>query len=286
MKSQRVRHLLPIKKILFIKQVFRLFLAGTLALFLSSCFSSEEREFKLGQIEVEKSNFMEALPHFERAILRDPAGKIGVAAAREAAKICFFETKNFKKAGNFYSHLVLYSKDQNERIFGQKQLVSVYFDHLADYSKSILEINKILSMPISDDEKLAYKISLARTYYYQNNFQQAENEVDEFLKGVLSDDHKFSMLMLKGNISLARKDLLKAAKIFKEIIENYPVKGKKENVGVTLAVTYEEMNDYKAAISTLEWVRAFHPVPEYIDIRIRRLQERQQNQPGAKGLRK
>lgn len=258
----------------------------TFFLFLFGCVSSDQREYQLGKAESENGNFPLAVSYFEKTILRTPDGNFGILSAREAAKISFFEIKDFKKAAEFYKHLVLYSNDPTERIQSQKQLVSIYFDRIVDYNKAVLEINKLLQMSLSQEEKIKYKISLARSYYYQNNFEQAENEVDEFLRTGLSSEQMFSMLMLKGNISLARKDLGKAVKIYKEIIEKFEENAKKENVGVTLALTYEEMKDYKSAILTLGEVRKYHSVPEYIDLKIKKLQERQKNQPGAKGYRK
>ena len=132
-------------------------------------------------------------------------------------------------------------------------------------------------------EKIEYKMKLARAYYYQNNFAQAENEADEFLATNPSSDLKFDMVFLKGNISLAKKDLPAAVIIFKSLLQEFPERAIKDNVGLTLSVCYEEMKDFKSAIETLEKLKESHPMPEYIDIRIKRLQERLKNQPGARG---
>jgi tetratricopeptide (TPR) repeat protein len=135
----------------------------------------------------------------------------------------------------------------------------------------------------NSSEKTDYKIKLARAYYYQNNFIQAENEVDEFLSKNISKDLQFDMYLLKGNINLAQKNLSKAADIFKKMISDFPERSAKENIGLTLSVCYEEMKDYKSAIETLEKIRNLHLMPEYIDIRINRLNDRLKNQPGARG---
>ena len=135
----------------------------------------------------------------------------------------------------------------------------------------------------STSEKTEYKMKLARAYYYQNNFSQAENEVDEFLTKEISVDLQFDMYLLKGNINLAEKNLTKAAEIFKKMLIDFPDRSAKENIGLTLSVCYEEMKDFKSAIATLENVKSHHPMPEYIDIRINRLTDRLKNQPGARG---
>jgi tetratricopeptide (TPR) repeat protein len=250
------------------------------------CESSLEREFNKGNDSLAKGQYHLALSSFERVVARSPESEIGLKSAREAARIAFFEIKDFKRAAEFYRVLVFNSPDPDERLKSQKQVTSVYLDHLNNYEQAIVEINKLLPLVQDPSERVKYKMDLARAYYYQNNFFQAEMEVDEFLRVSKNEDQIFQMTLLKANIALARKDLARAADILKEMIKRNPQKAMKENVGLTLAVAYEEMKDYKDAIATLQEVREQHPMPDLIDIRIKRLQERLKNQPGARGYRK
>ncbi len=233
--------------------------------------------------EVGRGHFRIALSHLEKVIIRSPNSPLGIEAAREAARLSFFEIKDYYKAVEYYQKIVLNSPDANERMNAQKQIVAIYFDHLTDYQKAVLEINKMVSMLTDAKDRNEYKIRLARAYYYQNNFNQAENEVDEFLKTNPQSDQRFDMTLLKGNIALAKKDLPAAIAIFKIVLADFPERAVKENVGLTLSVCYEELKDFKSAIETLEKLKTTHPMPEYIDIRIKRLQDRLKNQPGARG---
>jgi tetratricopeptide (TPR) repeat protein len=237
----------------------------------------------LARAELERGHFRIALSHLEKIMIRSPFSNLGAEATREAARIAFYELKDFQKAVHFYQALVLNSPHVDERMRAQRQIVSIYFDHLNDYQKSVREINKLIIMIADPKERSEYKIRLARAYYYQNNFSQAENEVDEFLRTNPPADQKFDMIYLKGNIALAKKDLVAAAEIFKSLLTEFPDRSIKDNVGLTLSVCYEEMKNFKEAIEVLEKLKATHPMPEYIDIRIKRMQERLKNQPGAKG---
>ena len=250
------------------------------------CESSLQREYEKGTNEANSSHFNLALESYNKIVLRSPDSSIGLQAAREGARIAFFEAKDFKKALEFYRVLVMNSPDSEERLKSQKQVILISLEHLNVYAQAIVEINKILPLLQDSSEKMKYKMDLARAYYYQNNFFQAEMEVDEFLRLSKNEDQIFQMMLLKANIALARKDLNRAAEILKDMIKRNPAKAQKENVGLSLAVAYEEMKDYKKAIATLEEVKAKHPMPEYIDVRIKRLQERVKNQPGARGMRK
>lgn len=258
-----------------------------LAIFVALCFFVgcdlvEKKDFNTATAYAEKKEFRQALVYYDRVIQRNQETEISLFAAREGARISLLDLKDFKKAAEYYQLIVLYSKDPAERLLAQKQIATIYFDQLTDYSRAVVEINKLLGMSLDPTEASKYKMNLARAYYYQNNFFQAESEANEFLKKSTNDDDRFQMLVLKGNIFLAKKDIQKASEIFHEILKKYPDRAVKENVAITLAVAYEEMKDFNSAISVLEAMRPHHPQPDYIDIRIKRLLERQKNQPNAK----
>lgn len=255
-------------------------------LLLTSCESKEERDLEAAAVESARGHFRIALSHLDKVLLRSPGSEESLRAAREAARITFYDLKDFSKAIEYNRKIILYSRDSEERRLSQKTIAETYFSQLNDYSKAIVELNKLILL-LTDPKDLAhYKMSVARAYYYQNNFSQAENEVDEFLRRTKEEKERFDLMVLKGNIALAQKNLPKAIELYRAILLNFPRLSQKENVALTLAVCYEELKDYKNAIATLEILKKSHPVPEYIDLRIKRLSERQKNAPGARGPRK
>lgn len=250
------------------------------------CYEPGEREMGKAKRAEKMGQFADSVGFYKKAMLRAENPIVAIEAAREAARINFFETKNFAEAAEYYKFLVVNSRSNEERQAAQKQIATIFFDHLTDYQKAVVEINKLMNMSIGPDSRRAFQIKLARAYYYLNNFIQAESEVEEILKNHPTESEKFEMMVLKGNIFLAQKDLAKASQIFKQLVELNPEKATKDNVALTLAVAYEEMKDYKSAIEILTAMKAYHPMPEYLEIRIKRLAERKKNQPGARGMRK
>jgi hypothetical protein len=261
-------------------------LIAILVLFMAACTSQEAADFKEGQKLVDQGRYKDGLINFERVVKRNSGSEYTVEAAREAARIAFFEVKDYDKAIYFHQFLVLNSPDQKERIESQKQIAAIYFNNLQHYQKSIIEFAKLQQMHLSDYEAALTKVNIARAQYYLNNFFQAESEIDDLLKLRSDENVRFNALILKGNILVAKKDFIKAADLFKGLMTNYPVKAKQENIALTLAVCYEENLDFKSAIAVLETLRDTYNPPEYIELRIKRLQERQRNAPGAKGFRK
>ena len=264
----------------------KFFFVVVIGISLVGCDPAELRDYKKAKNEIQKGHYKDAVMHLQQVVDRDPEKATAIEAAREGARISYYELKDFKSATEFYRTLVLYSKDPSERLNAQKQIADIFFNQLTNYKQAVIELNKVLSMISEPDEMAPYKVNLARSYFYQSNFFQAESEVDEFLRGKISKDNRFQMLVLKGNIFIAKKDVAHAAEVFKEVISLYPEKAAKENVYITLAVAYEEIKDFKDAIETLEALKKFHPMPEYIDIRINRLKESSKKQPGARGFRK
>lgn len=255
-------------------------------LLLSACTKPEERDLKNGMADVGRGYFRVSLSSFDRALKREPDGPAALAAAREGARVAIFELKDYKKAVDFLRHLILHSQDAAERESAQKQLAAIYFENLQDYPRAIMEFSHLLATNPPFAEKAKYQIAIARSYYYLGQFNQAESEVDDLLKERLSAQVKFEAWSLKGTILVARKQFSKAAEIYKSILAEFPERSQQENIGLQLAVCYEESQDFKAAVTVLEGMRSTYKPPEYIELRIKRLQERIRNQPGAKGFRK
>ncbi|HEX4924267.1 MAG TPA: tetratricopeptide repeat protein, partial [Bdellovibrionales bacterium] len=85
---------------------------------------------------------------------------------------------------------------------------------------------------------------------------------------------------------LATRRIDGAIALFKGLMEKFPQQARDEHVGLSLAVCYEEKNDFKAARAVLNEIRGFYPRPDFIDLKIQRLAEREAQLPGAQGLRK
>lgn len=263
------------------------FLAALFAVFLfSGCTNSQEKNFDHANKLVEEKNYSEALKYFEYVIKRDGETSLAEVAARDGARVAFFDAKDFKKAIFFYQHLVIHSASSDERIRAQKAIAEIYFDELQEYEKAVIEFSKLLQMPHPDHELAEYKISIARAHYYLNNFFQSESEINEILRLKISDDIKFRSLVLLGDILMAQKNYARAITLYQDLMKNYPVKAAQENVSFALAVCFEETEKFKEAIQILEPLIEKYQPREYIELRIKRLNVRLKNQPGAKGFRK
>ncbi|MBK9324673.1 MAG: tetratricopeptide repeat protein [Bdellovibrionaceae bacterium] len=251
-----------------------------------ACSAPEERDYEQGRTAANKGLYRSALSSYDHVIKRAPESEFALRAAKEGARLATLELKDFHRAARYHQFIVLHAKEAKERVSSQKQLAGIYFDQLQNYEKAILELNKLVSDSESDTEVAKYKLDIARSNYYLNNFFQAQSELDDVLKKNVDTQEKFTAMVLKANIYIAQKEFTRAIEILKKVIEIFPEKAAQENVYQSLSVCFEESGNYKEAIQSLEIAKDKNLMPEYIEQRIKRLKEREKNRPGARGLRK
>lgn len=253
---------------------------------MASCTSPQEADFKKAEGLVKDGQFRRAAQLLDQAIKRNEQSEVALQAMREAARIAFLEIKDYKKAAHYYQLIIRYSPDESERIEAQKQLASLYFESLQDYERAAVEYSKLATSSRVDSERALHKLSVARSYYYLGNYFQTLSEISEILKLKSDQDVEFQTRLLQGNVFVAQKEFTVAAKTFQEIIARFPEKSLKENVHLVLSLSLEESGDYKEALAVLEKIKDRYEPKEYLDLRIKRIEERAQNQPGARGYRK
>lgn len=247
-------------------------------------FNVQKTEYNRAKKAADIGEHQEALLHFEKVIRLDPKGQLALEAARQGARIAHLEANSYLQAIRLYRHLILHSPIEKERMEAQRRIAYIYFEKLSDYSESITEFSRLLRLPHTKNQDLDYRFAIAKSYFYLNNFYQSTIEIDNILRKVEKRAKRFEYLAFKGNVLLTTKKLEGAIKIFNQLIEEYPEESLKENIPISLAVTFEEKGDYKEAIKILEQIKKNHPAPDFLELRIKRLRERVMNQPGARGL--
>lgn len=254
---------------------------------LAGCtISSEEIEFKRATEAVQKSDNESALKHFKFIVDRYEKTPIALKAAKEAARITHYELKNHGEAIRFYKHIVLNAPDQVDRIEAQQKIADIHFNQTLDYAQAITEYSRLLDLPHAEVDDISYRMAITRSYFYLNNFFQAQIEIDNLIKKIKDPAILFEALFLKANILLTKKSLDDAAAVLRLILEKYPERSKTEQIGLVLAVTYEEQQNYAKAIEVLESIKNVYPRKAFIEGKIKTLKERQSLLPGARGFRK
>ncbi|HVK60651.1 MAG TPA: tetratricopeptide repeat protein [Bdellovibrionales bacterium] len=257
------------------------------ALIFSACtFSSEKLEMERAASAETAGKHAEAFKHYHKVVdhfVRTPAA---MKAASEAARIAHYELKKFPEALRLYKHIILYSTDEKQRVDAQRKIADLYFNQTLEYGEAITAYNRLLELPHDREQGNRDRLSIARSYFYLNNFFQAQVEIDKIVGGKASKDLTFEALLLKANIFLTTKKHEEAIAVLKTLIEQYPERSKNETIGLILAICYEEQENYAKAIETLQSIKDSYPRKEFIENKIKVLKERESQRPGARGLKK
>ncbi len=235
---------------------------------------------------VEKGDLKRAIEIFENLQRLNLNMEDKLEVARRGSRMAHRDARQYPAAIRFYRVLVLHSPDAAERIAAQEMIANINFENLADYEQAIVEYSKLLSLKPDTDAAFRYRLNLAKSYFNLNQFQQATMEVDVLLKETTSSQQRFDLLVFKGNLLLTTKRLEEAIELFEGMIKEFPERSTKENVRLSLALSYEELSQFQKAIEILSKMRDHYPHPEFIDLKIARLKGRLENLPGARGLRK
>ncbi len=232
------------------------------------------------------NNFKAAVVHYDNVVKRYEKTDLALRAAEESGRISYYELKDFRKAVDSYKHMVLYSPNASARLESQKKIAEINFEHLQNYEQAIVEYNRLLDLPHEKKEGAVYRLFIAKSYFYMNNFVQALVEVDSLVVTDSVSPEQFEILELKANTLLQIKKLDEAASVLNQLITKFPDRAKERQIGLILAVVYEEKKDFSKAIETLESIKNIYPSKDFIVTRIKNLKERQTYLPGARGLKK
>lgn len=248
--------------------------------------SFAKNEFAKGQKLQKDGDLKGAFDRFNTIVLKTPDSSVALDAARQASRIAFYELKTYDLVIPHFKFIILRSTDSQERIETQKKIAETYFDKLKDYPSAIREFNKLLIIGVPRDEEFNYRFNIAKSYFQINNFYQTETELNSLLEKFKDPDRQFDVSLFKGNVYLTTKEHLKAIQVFEELIEKFPAKAAEQNISLNLASVYEDLQNFDKAMGILRQLRSSEKSPEFIDLKIKRLQERARNLPGARGFTK
>lgn len=254
--------------------------------FLSGCvFSSQKRDLQNGEQSMSEGHSGKAFIYFERAAHGSDSA-LALEGARRAARLAHFELKKYQKAIDLYRMIIVNSDNEEERKLAQKHIAQIYFENLLYYDKAIIEYEKLLRLDFTPAEKYQFRMNVAKSNHQLGNLDQALAELDTLSKEKPNENDYYDLEVFKSNVLMSQKKQKEAAGVLEGLIAKYPEKSQKESLAITLAVAYEEVDDFKKAIETLETMKNGYSHPEFLDARIARLKARMSNMPGAQGLKK
>lgn len=270
------------------RALFAISLAVGATVALSSCLPSAEVDMKRARSLASEKKMAEAAALFEKIVAKNANKPAAALAALEAAKIYQYDLKNPAAAIRNYRLVILESKDAAIRRESQIKLAGLLFYDAQEFSEAVTEYSKLLDLSHSLPEEIEWRSRIARAYYYQGNYFQSGVEVDRLLKIATGVDEEavYQASLLKANIHVGAKEHDEAAKVLDSMMSQFADRARRDSIPLMLAVAYEEQRNFDKAIEVLKKVREYDSRKSFFDEKIRSLQERQSQAPGARGFRK
>ncbi|MCB0390931.1 MAG: hypothetical protein KDD58_06565, partial [Bdellovibrionales bacterium] len=90
----------------------------------------QDIELKRATEALNTGDYNKAVYHYQRIIKKSPEQPYALKAAENAANVSLLKLKDFLKAINFFEFIVLYSKNELQRIEAQEQIAFIYYERL------------------------------------------------------------------------------------------------------------------------------------------------------------
>ncbi len=271
-------------KIKLAKKSINIFLVSGLIVINLSCQSRAEKLYRLGQEKIAQSKYLEAVDALEDSAKLEKNNNKWSKTNLEISKILQYQIQDYGKALMIYRELILKSEDSLIRLQSQKAISEIYFDHMQDYVAALKELQILEPLIEKSDAAEDTKLKIAQSYKYLNQFKNSLEYIEAALKKNLKNPEAF--LKLKAQVLSSMKKYDEASTLYFEIAKKHPIYFKKENLFVALSLVYEEKKDYKAAIEYLTKNKNEIEDQMFLELRLKRLFEKQQNMPFSRGIRK
>lgn len=266
------------------KKSIKLFILLLTASAISACQSRAEKFYHLAQTKIEQRQFADAVDLLENSAELEKNNRLWSKTNFEIARILRFEIQDYNKALLVYRELILKSEEVSIRLLSQEAIAEIYFENIQDYLTAVKEYLLLESL-IKDPEKLErIRLKIAQCYRYTGSFKTALEYIEVFLNSAKTEKNSFLKLKAQTYTSLGQYD--EAIKNYNLILTNDPKYFLNENLYVVVAMTYEEKQDYKTALAYIQQNKNKIKDGSYVDLRIKRLNEKLLNKPFTKGVRK
>ncbi len=232
-----------------------------------------ERDFARAERLVENGSYREAAEAFAALQKRHPHFEGAPQALFKAAEIHSFYRKNYHEAVLCY--LLVEKHYPQSELAGRSlvQVADIYKTRLRDFARAIVAYQKILDRGnFSEADRVQYEIGDA--YFHLNNFEQARIEFDIFLKNYPDSPRLPEVAYRIAVTASLEEELERAAKGFRQVIEQWPDNPYALEARFSLAGVLEEMEELKASLKILQGLQGIYPNGEILEKKILKVKAR------------
>lgn len=254
------------------------------AILFTGCQSRSDKLYAEAYEKINQNKFKDAIELLESSSELEKNNIKKTKALFEAARLLRFESQDYEAALKHLRTVVLSSEDEKMRLLAQESICEIYFDHMQNYHEALKELLILEPLLKESKKKELLRLKIAQSQHLIGSSQVAREYIDSVLK--ISGVDKNPFLKLKAQVLQSENKLDEALKIYDQIYNLSQKYFATENLFYVVSAIQEEKKDYKLGVEYLEKHSEEIADKNYLELRIKKLKEKQINKPFSRGVRK
>lgn len=235
-----------------------------------------------------EGSYSAAVLEFDRVSRRDPEGDLGRRAMLRSAMTQTLFLKEHAEAIKKLSRIVEREGESDLGWEAQKEIGEVYFSRLESWSAALTHYQQILKKRPDAPEAPEFQLRVGKCHLSRWAFDSALEAFDLLIKRWPDSEQSALAMLERGNVWLIRGEqrpgdrfASQGKEVYREAIRQYevflkhhPGHSRASEALFGMASAYEELEQLEQAVSLYERIKASYPIPQAVQIKLHRLNER------------
>ncbi len=259
---------------------------AALASLVGCSVDSAKNHYLLGERLWVDRNYASAVAEFEKAVVKDPRGKLGQQALYREATTQYLFLGQYLEAVQNLKKYCQRSTDLSSIWSAQLQMGEILFNHLDQYDQVVLHYRGILKERPEVPEAPSFLFRIAKSHFYLFQFNDALQVYSELITKYPKSSWAEKAYFEKGMTYFTRgekqsdvrgspgQDFQLAIQSYQRFIQLYPKSEFTSEARFGIASCYEELDQLDEAYSIYSELRKSYPAPNVIEIKLIRIRER------------
>jgi TolA-binding protein len=231
-------------------------------------------------------NYSAAVSEFEKVILKDPRGKLGLQALYRAAMTQHLFLGQYNDAIRKFQSYIQGSADLNAIWEAQLQIGEILYSKTESYDLVIYHYRSLLKQKPNATEAPEFLFKIGKSYFYQFQFGEAVTVYQELMKAFPRSPWAEKAMYEIGATYFTRGEqgsesqssdheaYEEAIQAFRKFIQRYPQSRFLAEAKFGIASCLEELDQLEPAYHAYTELKQSYPSPNVIEIKLIRIRER------------
>lgn len=270
-----------------VRQSFTWISAVLIVISLSACsVDSARNHYLLAEKLWNDRNYSAAVSEFEKVIVKDPRGKLGLQAQYRAAMTQSLFLGQYNDAIRNFQSYIQGSADLNAIWEVQLQIGDILFSKTENYEQAIHHYRALLKQKPNATEAPEFLFKIGKSHFYQFQFGEAVRVYQDMIKNYPRSPWAEKAMYEIGSTYFTRGEestdspssnheaYEEAIQAFRKFIQKYPQSRYLPEAKFGIASCLEELDQLEPAYHAYTELKQTYPSPNVIEIKLTRIRER------------